>query len=351
MSNEATPVKAAEASAATVESATERVVEFKVGDEDVRLTMSMVRDLLTRPTKAGRKPAAQDVVKFMMLLKAQRLNPWEDDCYLIGYDNRDGGSDWSMITSAGAYLKRADTHATYDGMESGIIVRAIVGKGEPAADIDYREGCCFSPEAESLLGGWARVWRSDRTRPTFKALTVASRRKPSPFWNLDNTHNQICKCAEVAALRAAFPTIIGSMLSHEEHGRRMQTIDGESVSGSSAKPPPAQIPEIATSAEPEPEPKPAPQPDPQPEPEPEPEPQPQPKPKPKPKRRSVESGDFARRADLIEAIEGVRKFKNVSFMRALSDLSLTEEKWDESEIDEIEMIAAALKVKAAEKRA
>jgi hypothetical protein len=333
MSNEATPVKAAEASAATVESATERVVEFKVGDEDVRLTMSMVRDLLTRPTKAGRKPAAQDVVKFMMLLKAQRLNPWEDDCYLIGYDNHDGGSDWSMITSAGAYLKRADTHATYDGMESGIIVRAIVGKGEPASDIDYREGCCFSPEAESLLGGWARVWRSDRTRPTFKALTVSSRRKPSPFWNLDNTHNQICKCAEVAALRAAFPSIIGSMLSHEEHGRRMQTIDGESVSGSSAKPPPAQIPEIATSAEPEPQ------------------PEPQPEPERQPKRRIVESGDFARRADLIEAIEGVRKFKNVSFMRALSDLSLTEEKWDESEIDEIEMIAAALKVKAAEKRA
>jgi hypothetical protein len=347
MSNEAV-TKAAGSQPAAPSATEERVVEFKVGDEEVRLTIAMVKGILTKPTKSGRLPADQDVVKFMMLLKAQRLNPWEDDCYLVGYDNHAGGSDWSMITSAGAYLKRADTHHAFDGMESGIIVRPIVGKGEPAGDIEYREGCLFLPDEDALMGGWARVWRTDRGRPTFKALTVASRKKPSPFWSLDNTHNQICKCAEVAAIRAAFPTIIGSMLSHEEHGRRMQTVDADIAETKTA--PPAQIPEVATGkAKTRKALKPKQDQEPKPEPEPEAKAEAElPKPdQPRPEeRKPVGSGDFARRAEMIEQIECVRKYKDLTFKKVLDEVGIDSEGWEESDTDVIAMIAAGLGLKA-----
>ena len=174
--------------------------------DELKLNISIIRNLIAVPTKRGVMPSDADCVKFMMLCKGKRMDPFGGDCYMLGYDAQDG-AQFTLITAHQVYLKRAEASPSFDGMESGVIV-AVDG------NILEREGD-FTFKGEELLGGWAKVYRRDRSRPMYRRLKLATFSTGRSRWNADPA-GMIVKCAEADALRSTFPTLLGGLYMQEE---------------------------------------------------------------------------------------------------------------------------------------
>lgn len=184
-------------------------VPFGAADK-IKLTVSIIQNSVCIPTKSGKLCTVRDAVRFMMLCQAQRLNPFAGDCFLTGYDGKNG-PQFSLITAHVAFLKRAETCDEYEGMESGIILF------DPETNlVTEREGD-FKLKSETCVGGWARVHRKGR-KPTYRRLSIAAMAPnyESSFWSDDKAPGQIVKCAEADALRATFPTLLGGLYSGDE---------------------------------------------------------------------------------------------------------------------------------------
>lgn len=173
--------------------------------DPIKLSISLVQKFACTPTKGGRICSDRDAVRFMLLCQAQRLNPFAGDAYLVGYDNREGGANFSLITSHLAFLKRAETCPDYEGCESGVILQAEDGT------ITEREGD-FVLASENCVGGWAKVYRKGR-KVTYRRASIEAMKPPydTPFWNKQKAPGQIVKVAEADALRSTFPTLIGGL--------------------------------------------------------------------------------------------------------------------------------------------
>jgi phage recombination protein Bet len=176
------------------------------------------------------------------MCQARKLNPFEGDAFLLGYDGHDGPK-WSLVTAHQAFLKRAEMNAEYDGMESGVVV-------DRAGEISDVQGDMTYP-GDKLLGGWARVHFRNRKFPMYKRLNLSSRRKATRIWDED-TAGMITKCAEADALRSSFPTMLGGLYTIEE----LPDAKGVEIMEPKIPTPPRQIKE--TAVEPEQEPPPAP---------------------------------------------------------------------------------------------
>ncbi len=186
----------------------EKPLEFvPFGSEDkVRLSINMVRNLIAVPTKTGKLPTDNDCTKFIMMCLARRLNPYEGDSFLIGYDTKDGPK-FSMITAHQAFLKRAELNKEYNGMESGVMVMRNEQLLELPGD--------FMLPGDTLIGGWSKVHFKGRQFPMHKRVNLATFNKGTNQW-LANPAGMIVKCAEADALRSAFPTMLGSLYIQEE---------------------------------------------------------------------------------------------------------------------------------------
>lgn len=205
-------------------------------DEEIKLSLRIIRDYVAVPTREGELPDERDCMKFMMLCRARKLNPFEGDSFLIGFKKRDADkADWSLITAHQTFLKRAEATKDFDGMESGVIISPAVQcaacEGTGRLDKTLCAACNgrgssdeimgdFVPaeiheEPVKLLGGWARVYRKDRSKPFYQRLKLDTYKKPFGVWMQDPS-GMICKCAEAAALRQAFPTTLGGLFMREE---------------------------------------------------------------------------------------------------------------------------------------
>lgn len=172
-----------------------------LGSEDkITLSINIIRTFLVTPTKSGSLPSNTDCMKMLALCRAQRLDPFQRDVYLAGYDGKNG-PEFSIIIAHNVFLKRAVASKDYDGMESGIIYidHDGVRQSEPGEIIP--DGC-------TLIGGWARVHVRGRQHPSFTTLALKAFRKDNRFWN-ENPAGMIRKCAEKDALGQAFPNILG----------------------------------------------------------------------------------------------------------------------------------------------
>lgn len=177
-------------------------------DSKIRLTIEIVKATICKPTKSGKFPDDRDIIGFMMMCQAQRLNPYAKDAYLVGYDGKNG-PEFSQITAHQALLKRAEVSEYFDGMQSGIIVVDSEGK------VSEVEGDFYTREQE-VIGGWAKVYHAKRKGyPFYKRLRLEAFKKENAFWDRDPA-GQICKCAEADALRTAFPTMLGGLYIAEE---------------------------------------------------------------------------------------------------------------------------------------
>ena len=180
------------------------------GSQDkIKLTIAIVQNLICVKTKSGKVCSANDAIKFMMLCQARKLNPFEGDAYLIGYDNRDKPDQptFSLITAHQAFLKRAEVNPEYDGMKSGIIIEDDDGLKDQEGD--------FYSEGQKVVGGWATVYFKNRKQPMHKRIRLSRFQKSFGIWQ-DDSAGMICKCAEADALRSSFPTMLGGLYIREE---------------------------------------------------------------------------------------------------------------------------------------
>lgn len=172
-----------------------------LGSEDaIQLSVAIIRNYIVTPTKSGAMPSNSDCMRLLALCRAQRLDPFQRDCYLTGYDGKNG-PEFSIIISHSVFLKRAAASRDYNGMQSGIVYVDADGERHVV------EGEIL-PEGSKLLGGWARVHVKGREFPSFTTLELRAFRKDNKFWN-DNLCGMIRKCAEKDALGQAFPNILG----------------------------------------------------------------------------------------------------------------------------------------------
>lgn len=235
----------------------EKSVEFiPFGASDkVRLTASMVRQFIAVPTKSGALPSERDCIKFIMLCRGKRANPFEGDVFMIGYDNwKDGrmvGATFSMVCGVELFLKRAEQSEQYDGRDSGVVVR--IGD-----TITERSGSAVWP-GEKLVGGWARVFRKDRTHPEYKVVNFETYNTGKSRWEKD-PGGMIEKVALSQALRSAFPTALGGLYSQEEMTKLTESGEGLMIGDKSGIEMPKALPpaELPTSEPPPSEPPPAP---------------------------------------------------------------------------------------------
>ena len=189
----------------------DRIVEYVPFGESkpIKLTLAIVRTHIAVPTRSGQMPSDSDLIRFMMLCRAGELNPWTRDAYLVGYDTQDGPK-FSLITAIQALLKRAEANPHFDGLESGVVVMGVDGT------VTERQGNLVFP-GETLYGGWARVWRKDRSRVFYDALALKTYNTGKSQWAKDPA-GMIDKCAQASVLRAAFPTQLGSLYIEQERG-------------------------------------------------------------------------------------------------------------------------------------
>ena len=151
----------------------------------------------------------QEAFMFMQLCKAQGLNPFLKEAYLVKYGNQAA----TIITGKDTFTKRADRLPQYDGFKAGVIV---LSQGK----VTHREGSFFVV-GEELLGGWAEVFRKDRGQSFRNEVSLAEyERKKADGSLMSNWKTMpatmIRKVALVQSLREAFPDEFGGMYSPEE---------------------------------------------------------------------------------------------------------------------------------------
>ena len=159
-------------------------VPFGASDK-IKLSVAIVQNLIAVPTKSGKTCSQRDALKFLAMVQAKRLNPFEGDAYLIGYDAQDGPI-FSLITAHQIYLKRAELHQEYDGMESGAIVR---DENHALQEIHGD----FVDDGLQLVGGWCKVHFKTRKYPMYKRLKLSRFDKGRSVWR-DDPAGMIVKC-------------------------------------------------------------------------------------------------------------------------------------------------------------
>lgn len=230
--------------AKTPATAQESAIVFRAGDEEIKLTKAMVKNYLVSGDSA--RVTDQELTMFMMMCKANKLNPWIREAYCIKY----GDNPATMVVGKEAFIKRAEASPEYDGMSSGIIVY-----DPEAGSLEYRQGI-LRVGNEQIIGGWAEVFRKDRQHSTRIEVSMeeyAGRKKDGSLngqWSA-KPGTMIRKVAQVQALREAFPTAVGGMYTAEEQGHEeepvtMAPIDAEVTEvkeAPKAQPKPAKEPE------------------------------------------------------------------------------------------------------------
>jgi phage recombination protein Bet len=146
---------------------------------------------------------------FLETCKQYRLNPFTKEAYLIHYDNNSEDTPSTIVLGKNCYMQMAERHPAFDGFEAGIIVLDT-----EAGQLDHREGSIVY-EGEELLGGWAKVYRKDRTRPSYEEVKLAEYDTGKSLWN-GKKATMIRKVALVHALREAFPSTFGTLYDESE---------------------------------------------------------------------------------------------------------------------------------------
>lgn len=187
----------------------ELAVIYEVDGEQIKLTPKIVQEYIVGTDAQITMP---EFKMFTSLCKARKLNPFLKEAYCIKF----GKQPAQIVVGKDAVLKRAILNPHYDGMESGIIV--LTEKGE----VIERKGT-FRLSTETLVGGWAKVYRKNWTYPTYCSVSfdeVAQKKNDGTLnsnWSGKGA-TMVEKVAKVRALRETFIEDLGGMYEAEEMG-------------------------------------------------------------------------------------------------------------------------------------
>ncbi len=146
---------------------------------------------------------------FLETCKQYHLNPFTKEAYLIHYDNKNGDTASTIVLGKTCYMKMAEAHPQYDGFEAGLILQDNV-----AGEIYHREGSIIYA-GETLLGGWAKTYRKDRSRPFYEEVSFSEYDTKKSLW-VTKPATMIRKVALVHTLREAFPATFGGLIDESE---------------------------------------------------------------------------------------------------------------------------------------
>ena len=146
----------------------------------------------------------QEVLMFIELCKAQHLNPFIREAYLIKF----GNSPANIVVGKDVFVKRAYRNPNFEGMKAGIVILKADGT------MEYREGSLKAPK-ETLIGGWCEVYVKDMKFPIRSEVSMEEYSKGQSTWK-QMPAVMIRKCAMVTALREAFPEDLQGMYDAAE---------------------------------------------------------------------------------------------------------------------------------------
>lgn len=186
-----------------------KVVEYKAGNEIVKLTPNMIKMYLVR---GNGDVTDQEIMMFLNLCKFQHLNPFLNEAYLVKFGNQPA----TIVTGKEAITKRAMRNETYEGQQAGVVIYHG-DKGE----LEYRSGSMVM-KGENLVGGWAKVYVKGYQNPIeavvgYDEYVGLKDGKPNQQW-ARKPGTMIRKVALVQALREAFPEDLGGMYDSSEMG-------------------------------------------------------------------------------------------------------------------------------------
>nr|DAQ91293.1 MAG TPA: RecT protein [Caudoviricetes sp.] len=200
----------------------DKVMNFKVGNDNVQLSINLVRRYLS-----GDNPnvTESEIMYFMKLCKARGLNPYIKDAYLIKYGNQPA----AIIVAKDAVEKRAIQNPKYDGKEVGIYV-----ENKDTGELIKREGSILRKNKEELVGAWCTVYRKDWKYPITKEVNfdeyIQKKKDGTLNTNWENRPvTMITKVAIVQALREAFIEELSGMYEAEEMGVNESELDNTPI--------------------------------------------------------------------------------------------------------------------------
>ena len=181
----------------------ELMVKYETNGQEITLTQSDVKNFLV--TGDADKVTDKEFKLFLELCKAQKLNPFLREAYLIKF-----GNDANIITSKDVFLKRARANESFRGFKAGIIVQNERGA-------EKREGTFYLKGQENLVGGWASIYIKDWDVPFDHTVALSEFNKGTATWK-NMPAIMIRKVALVQALREAFPDDLSQLYAAEEMG-------------------------------------------------------------------------------------------------------------------------------------
>lgn len=192
------------------QSANDKVVEYKCGEETVKLSPAIIKQYLVN---GNGDVSDQEVVMFLNLCRFQHLNPFLREAYLIKF----GSQPATIVTGKDAITKRAMRNPSFEGQQAGVVVQ-VAETGE----LEYRTGSLVL-DGEILVGGWAKVFVKGYQQP-IEAVVSFSEYVGTTKDGMVNAQwskkpaTMIRKVALVQALREAFPDDLSGLYDQSEMG-------------------------------------------------------------------------------------------------------------------------------------
>jgi phage recombination protein bet len=164
------------------------------------LSAKIVKQYLDPSGKAN----DEELAYFIATCKERNLNPFTKEVYFIKY----GTNPAQVVVSKDAFMKRAEQNPNFDGFEAGIVVETAEG------EIKHITGTIHSKNDE-LLGGWAKVYRKDRSYPIEVDADFKAYNTGKSMWS-KMPALMIRKVALVSAMREAFSENVGGLYTADE---------------------------------------------------------------------------------------------------------------------------------------
>lgn len=186
----------------------EQMVKYETDTGDITLTGQLVRDVIA----GNRNVTDREVMGFMALCKAHRLNPFIKEAHLIKY----GDNPATMVVGKDVFTKRAARNPRFRGYQAGLTIVT------PDNRLVRREGS-MTLQGEVIAGGWCRVFIEGYEQPMFDEVSFAEyagkKRDGSLNQQWASKPGTMCrKVAVVHALREAFPDDFQGLYDSAEMG-------------------------------------------------------------------------------------------------------------------------------------
>lgn len=147
---------------------------------------------------------------FLYLSKEYNLDPLKKEIYFIKY-----GGKSTILTSRDGYLKIANLHEQFDGLESDVVYQGdkLTKREDGSLLIEYGEHHLVFDKTK-LSGAFANVFRKDRSKAITVFVSIKDYyKRGAPIWE-QYINAMILKVAESMALKRAF--VISGLVTKEE---------------------------------------------------------------------------------------------------------------------------------------